>query len=216
MAFCPANCSDNTLISNDPGNCDLQPRKRNIDRFGLFLCTTDLPSPFNCAALQALYSAGELVFTNPLSNIEVADPVKEELAIADCLPPLQIVTARTINFQDRIAIVKSNTSPWTGGTKNFYDYDFWADKKTKNFRLRYLIVYCDGTVVVAKDETGNLMTANLDIFLSQERQGSGGNSYILEIKKGILTFKGDPIDFTNKPEEDGAGNVFDIRDCNLF
>lgn len=217
MAFCPADCSNDSLTPNVPGGCDLAVRKRGIERFGIFLCTTDLPSPFNCAALQALVNAGSLVFTSPLVNIDVQDPVKEELQIADCMPPLQVTTQRIINFQDRIKIENANVSPWTSGNQNFYDHEFWADKQSKNFRLRYLIIYCDGTVEIPRDEvTGAPMEASLDIFLSFERQGTGATSYILEIKNGSLTFKGDPLALSNTPEEDGAGNVFDISACELY
>lgn len=214
--YCPADCSDNTLVANDPGSCDLSIRKRSVDRIGFLLCTTDLPSPFNCANITALVNAGELVFSSQLVNVNWQDPTFEELQIADCRPAEQIITGRIMEFQDRIAIVKSNSSPWTSGTQNFYDYDFWADKKSKNMRLRYLLTFCDGSVIVARDENGDPMSANLNVFLAHERQGTGGNSYILEFKKGSLAFKGDPLDFTNKPEEDGAGNIFNINDCNLF
>lgn len=212
MAFCPADCADITVTTNQPGGCDLKVRKRNIDRIGFFPCSVDLPSPFTCVGLQGLVDVNTLTFSSPLANIEVQDPTFEELQIADCRPADRVATSRIITFQDRIAIdVPAVVDPETPANP-FFDYDFWKDKKTKRALMRYMFVFCDGSVVVPRDETGKPLAANLDVFLSFERQGSGGNSYILEIKKGQLEFKGDPLDF-NKPELTAANDVFYLTDC---
>ncbi len=213
MAFCPADCANITITTNQPGGCDLKVRKRNIDRIGFFPCSVDLPAPFTCAGLQALIDANTLTFSSPLANIEVQDPNFEELQIADCRPSERMATSRLITFQDRIAIeTAAITTPTAVPANLFFDYDFWKDKKTKRAMLRYMFVFCDGSVVVPKDENGKPMAAGLDVFLSYERQGSGGSSYILEIKKGQLEFKGDPLDF-NKPEFTTGNEVFYLTDC---
>lgn len=213
MAFCPADCANITVTTNQPGGCDLKVRKRNIDRIGFFPCSVDLPAPFTCAGLEGLIAANTLTFSSPLANIEVQDPTFEELQIADCRPSERVATSRVITFQDRIAIETAAISGSPGTPANmFFDYDFWKDKKTKRAMLRYMFVFCDGTVVVPKDENGKPMEASLDVFLSYERQGSGGSSYILEIKKGQLEFKGDPLDF-NKPEMATGNEVFYLNEC---
>ncbi len=215
MAFCPADCADITIITNKPGGCELKARKRNIDRIGFFPCSVDLPAPFTCSALQALVDANTLTFSSPLANIEVQDPQFEELQIADCRPSERVATSRIITFQDRIAIeVAAVTGSSPVPANPFFDYDFWKDKKTKRALMRYMFVFCDGSVVIPKDELGKPMAASLDVFLSYERQGSGGNSYVLEIKKGQLEFKGDPLDF-NLPELTASNEVFDLTGCGL-
>lgn len=213
MAFCPADCANITVTPNDPGGCDLKTRKRNIDRIGFFPCSVDLPEPFTCTAIEGLVTANTLSFSSPLANIEVQDPTFEELQIADCRPSERVATSRIITFQDRIAIETPEIADPATPANLFFDYDFWKDKKVKRALMRYMFVFCDGTVVVPKDDNGKPMDASLDVFLSYERQGSGGSSYILEIKKGQLDFKGDPLDF-NKPEMVTEGELFYLSDCN--
>lgn len=217
MAFCPADCANTTVTPNQPGSCDLKVRKRNIDRIGFFPCSVDLPSPFTCEALEGLVTANTLTFSSPLANIEVQDPTFEELQIADCRPADRMVTSRIVTFQDRISIeTASGGSPVTPANP-FFDYDFWKDKKTKRALMRYMFIFCDGSVVVPKDVNGKPLAASLDVFLAYERQGSGANSYILEIKKGQLEFKGDPLDLEyNKPELTAMNDVFDISACGLY
>jgi hypothetical protein len=216
MAFCPADCADITVIPNNPGGCDLNVRKRSIDRIGFFPCSVDLPSPFTCAGLQGLVDANTLTFSSPLANIEVQDPTFEELQISDCRPADRIAVSRIINFQDRIAIdIPAVTGEDPVPANPFFDYDFWKDKKTKRTLMRYLFVFCDGSVVVPRDESGKPLSASLDVFLSYERQGNGSNSYILEIKKGQLQFKGDPLDFT-KPELTADNEIFYLSDCGII
>lgn len=217
MAYCPSDCADDDLLPPNPGDCDLSVRKRNIDRIMFFNCGTDLPDPFTCEGLEALVTSGDLTFSSPLANIEVQDPEFEELQVADCLPPDRTVVSRTITFQDRIAVTKTAAQSPQGAITPFYDYDFWQNKTQHKFTLRYGLVFCDGSIVIAKNADGSYMEASLDVFLSYERQGTGGNSYILEIKKGQLQFKGDPLDLGNKPElESDNTTVFDIKECDIL
>jgi hypothetical protein len=210
MAFCPADCASFTLIDNPTAGCDLKTRRRNVDKIGFFPCSLDLPAPLTCANLEPLITAKSIVFTSSLANVEFQDPQFEELQIADCRPAERIITNRTVTFQDRIAV---EIPAVTGGdpvpANPFFDYDFWKDKRTKRALMRYMFVFCDGSIVIPKDENGKPMAASFDVFLSYERQGSGGNSYILEIKKGQLDFQGDPLDF-NVPALDASGCDFSI------
>lgn len=212
MAFCPAECADQTVLVNRSGDCTLKYRKRNIAKIGFYPCDVDLPSPFTCVGLEALVAANTLTFSSELVNVDVGDPIFEELQLSDCRPAIQIATGRTLTFQDRIAIEYASGSPST--TNYFYDYDFWADKLEKKAIMRYLIVYCDGSVVIPKDENGDPMQAELTAFISQERQGTGGTSYILEIKKGTLNFRGDFLSF-NKPELNTDGTAFNLNECSI-
>jgi hypothetical protein len=210
MAFCPADCASFTLIDNPTAGCDLKTRRRNVDKIGFFACSLDLPAPLTCANLEPLIEAKSIVFSSSLANVEFQDPQFEELQIADCRPAERIITNRTVTFQDRIAVeIPAVTGETPVPANPFFDYDFWKDKRTKRALMRYMFVFCDGTIVIPKDENGKPMAASFDVFLSYERQGSGGNSYILEIKKGQLDFKGDPLDF-NVPALDASGCDFTI------
>lgn len=213
MAFCPQDCVDDTLVPLPSDVCDPKVRKRGIDRIGFFPCTLTLPEPMTCDGLTPLVVANSIVFSSRLALITVNDPEQEELEIADCIAPLQTTVRRTIDFQDRIAVENVVASP--GVNNLFADYDFWKDKKTKSATMRYFFVMCDGSVQIAKDDAGNYMEATLNVFLSFERQSSGGNAYTLEIKKGQLIFKGDPMDFV-KPETDTFGNIFNINPCAIL
>lgn len=210
MAFCPADCASFTLIDNPTAGCDLKTRRRNVDKIGFFPCSLDLPAPLTCISLEPLITAKSIVFSSSLANVEFQDPQFEELQIADCRPAERIITNRTVTFQDRIAVeIPAVVGPPAVDANPFYDYDFWKDKRTKRALMRYMFVFCDGSIVIPKDENGRPMAASFDVFLSYERQGSGGNSYILEIKKGQLDFKGDPLDF-NVPALDASTCDFSI------
>ncbi len=210
MAFCPADCASFTLIDNPTAGCDLKTRRRNVDKIGFFPCSLDLPAPLTCINLEPLITAKSIVFSSSLANVEFQDPQFEELQIADCRPAERIITNRTVTFQDRIAVeIPAVIGPPAVDANPFYDYDFWKDKRTKRALMRYMFVFCDGSIVIPKDENGRPMAASFDVFLSYERQGSGGNSYILEIKKGQLDFKGDPLDF-NVPALDASTCEFSI------
>lgn len=212
--YCPADCADDTLTPNAPADCDIDVRKRGIDRIGFFSCGQTLPAPFTCEALAVLVTNHVLVFSSPLANVEVGDPQFEELVKADCLPADRVVTQRSITFEDRIRIETAATTSPAFAKNKFYDYDFWSDKLSKKFTMRYMFIFCDGSVVVPKDENGNYMEASLDVFLSLPRQGSGGTSYVLEVKSGNLTFKGDFLSLAdNKPELEADGDVFNIKAC---
>lgn len=213
MAFCPDDCVNGEMTPNLPGTCELLPRKRGIDRIGFFNCNETLPSPMNCPGLEPLISGNVLVFSSPLALVTIEDPEQEELELSDCNAPFLTTIRRRITFQDRIKVEQLVASP--GVNNLFYDYDFWKDKKTRRAMMRYLFVMCDGSIQVAKDDNGNYLEAALDIFLSMERQGTGGTAYTLEIKKGTLDFKGDPFNFI-KPETDTFGNVFNINACNVL
>lgn len=211
MGYCPADCGNTTLEQNQAGNCELIVRTRTIAKLGFFTCDTDLPEPFTCVGLAALVTANKMAFSSPLANIDLQDPVYEEVQKADCLPPDRIVSSRTIAFQDRIGVTGSTGSPATD--VQFFENDFWADKREKQAILRYMIIYCDGSVQVAKDKNGNYLEASLNAFRAQERVGTGGTSQTIEYIKGDLVFKGDPIDIANKPELNADNTIFNINEC---
>ena len=213
MGYCPADCADNEVILNQSGDCEPKIRTRSIAKIGFFPCDVDLPEPFTCAALEALKDANRLAFSSELANIELQDPVYEEIKIADCKPPMRIAISRTIVFQDRVGITGSTGSPAI--PVQFFENEFWVDKRKKQARLRYMIVYCDGSVQVAKDENGNLLEASLNVFRKNENIGTGQTAQSIEYIQGELVFKGDPIDIANKPEIDGSNEIFNINECSL-
>lgn len=216
--FCPADCADVELAQNPDNNCDIQPRKRNIDRFMFFTCDTDLPSPFTCGALTTLVNNNKVVFTSPLANVEVQDPTYQELQLADCIPIAEVASGRVVNFQDRIAIDTPSGIASPGALPiPFYNYDFWQDKVSKQESLRYAAVYCDGSVEVAKDENGNYLSATVRAFKKQEKVGSGNDVYYIEYIVGQMSFRGgDPWNLSVKPELTPDNVVFDISACGFY
>lgn len=213
MGFCPSNCEDDTLVQNPAAPCDLPVRKDGIDRIGFYACGTSLPEPWDCNAIAALIDSNVVAISGQLRNVAFADPVTEDLTVADCNGTTSLVTERVMTFEDLVAVSKANTSPLFG-IDTFADYEFWKDKKSKKFTLRYFFIYCSGAVRVPRESDGTPMQGTFDMFVSYERQGTGNAAYTLEIKKGTIKFKGDPLDFV-KPELDGLGNVFNINSCSL-
>lgn len=192
--MCPANCVDVELTALPDAGCEVKIRKRGLFKLGLFACSTTLPDPLTCENLEGLIESGAVVFTSPLVNAEFAAPEFEEIPVADCLPALQNVISRTLTFQDRIAI----DVPASGSTaaNPFADLKFWGNKQSIGLSLRYMFLWCDGVIDVAKDELGNPMAASFQVYRNFERQGTGGNSYTLEYKQGTIVFKGDPLALT--------------------
>lgn len=215
MAFCPANCEDQSVLPNPPADCELEIREQGINKIGFFLCDVSLPSPFDCTALETLVTNNQLAFSSPLAEIEITDPTQEQVTIAACLPPKNITTERVINFQDRIKKdVAATTSPVADAIP-YYENDFWQDKLDKAERLRYMFVMCDGTVQVARDANGNYMEANINAFRAYENVGTGGTQKSITYIKATMTFAGDPLNLANKPELDANDVPFNINTCDI-
>lgn len=188
MPICPANCVDQELIPMPSGGCDIKVRKRTLFKLGFYSCSETLPTPLTCENLTTLVESNIVVFSNPLVNVEWAAPETEDLVLADCLPAKRNIISRSLNFQDRIAI---DVLPTSGTGGNMYaDIKFWGDKMNKSLSLGYVFLFCDGSIEVPN------LTASLDIYRNFERQGTGGNSYMLEVKQGTIIFKGDPLAMT--------------------
>ena len=78
-----------------------------------------------------------------------------------------------------------------------------------------MLVMCDGTVQVAKDSTGSFMEATLNAFRAYETIGTGGTQKSITYIKGTLTFAGDPLNLSQKPEMDASNVPFNIKSCSL-
>lgn len=209
MGFCPADCATNELVVNQVGGCDLEVRQKTISKIGFFVCDTALPSPFTCNALQALITANVLTFSSPLANVQPQAPTFTDLLVADCLPTRQLTDTREIQFQDRIAITGSTGSPATDVP--YFEQEFWQDKLDLQTRLRFMIVFCDGSVVVARKQDGSYMEGSVTAYIDYEGTGAD-NRY--QFINGILKIKGDPLALFNKPELNAGGEtVFNINDC---
>lgn len=204
--FCNDACALPELVGNPSGGCaPLTFRRRTISRILFFPCSTDFPSNFNCAAVKALFDSGEVVASSMLANVVLDDPQTETKIITECLPPVEEVISRVLNFEDRIAVNTDENSPPVSSP--YHDYKFWKDKIANGFRTRYAIAYCNGDVKVARDVDGSYMTAQLRAFLSYEKPGTSGPAWI-EFKKGTLTFPGDPMTF-DAPD-------FNLNDCGII
>lgn len=194
MGFCQTDCADFDLIDNPAGGCEIKTRKRGLYKIGFYKCTEPLPTPLDCTTLETLVDAKGVVFSSPLIST-FDDPQTEELDIADCLPPLTEITGRQLSFEDRIAIdIPGDATAVPAVDPNpFADLKFWGNKNRIGISLRYMFLFCDGTIEIPRDQYGNPMSGSFNVFRSYEKQGSGNNSYVLEIKKGTILFKGDPL-----------------------
>lgn len=195
MGLCATNCGIIELIDN-PLQCIAQPRLKKPSRLGFYACNTSLPDPLNDAAIEALIASGEIVYSSALGNFVPQAPTTQDIAVDDCTPARRIIASREIQFQDRIGIDISNSSPLV--ESKYHDYDFWNDKQVKQLQLNYLIEYCDGDNVIPLDQNGNPLSASLFIFLDYERSSTQGGAST-EFKSGSIIFNGDPLALYNKP-----------------
>lgn len=186
---CPAACNDIELLSNPQAGCELKLREKTLSRIAFFPCSTELPStlPGNIAPL---FEDGTIVVSMPLANIVVNDPTITEVLIDECSPSDRVIATREITFEDRYAV--SNTSGSPAVTDEYWDYKFWQNKNNVRLSLAYMLIYCDGDVVIPKTDTGQYKTANLLVYLSWQKPQTQGGNWI-EFKKGSIIFQGDPF-----------------------
>lgn len=212
MGFCPADCSDVT-IDNSQAPCELQPRKRGIERFGFYTCDTDLPSPLTCSGLLALVNSGKLAFSNPVANVNVNETNYADIILSDCQPAIEVPTNRVVQFRDNIAVdLAATTSPMSDPIPN-YNQKFWGDKLNKQLSLRALVVMCDGSVYIPKDDNDVPLPFSMRASLAYDNVGNAQSPLFIEYVQCQLDFKGDPLNPKNPPQEDGNGVVFDISTC---
>jgi hypothetical protein len=205
MSYCAADCPGaGTLVGNPTASCTENYRNKTISRLLFFDCGTDLPSPLTCESMDTLFTSRAIVASSELANVVVNDPTTEDVVISDCRPPRKKVVARNITWEDRFAIALSTGSPAV--VNQYFDYDFWKDKKNARLRLRYGIVFCDGDVIICRDSKGQPLSAEFDVFLSYQKSSTPGGQSV-EFKKGSIDFAGDPLDFA-KPD-------FNINDCGI-
>lgn len=195
MGLCPASCSDITLIGNPTTNCVPSLRKKTISRLLFWPCSVDLPTPIT-GNIKPLFDDGTIVYSSSLANIVVNDPNFDDVVYDECSPVDKVPSTREITFEDRFAISKTSGSPAT--TNTYFDYDFWQDKLSNRFSLRFGIVYCDGDVEIPKDDNGNSLTATITVFRSWQKPQTQGGQWI-EFKKASIVFQGDPFSLSSKP-----------------
>lgn len=194
---CPQNCGTTVLVKNPQTACVTSIRQKTLSRIAFFDCNTTLPDPYTGAAFKALFDSGAIVASMPLGNIQWADPATEDIPVDDCTPARQFIQTREMTFEDRIAVSKTSGSPSV--TDEYFDYDFWQDKVDNQLILRYMLIYCDGDVVIPTDRAGNPLGATMLAYLSGQRSQTQGGA-TTEFKRGSLRFQGDPLAFhTAKP-----------------
>lgn len=191
---CPP-CGGVTLVGNPLDLCDLKPRLTTPAYFVFWDCSTQLPDPITPENLEPLFSGGSLVMSSPLGNWEFADPVTQDYVLDSSRPPLQMISGRTITFQDSYAVTEA-LSPY--GSDEYHNYDFWHDKYEKQSRLNYGIVYRNGDFKIARDPQGRLLFATIMAYLNYEFPGDNRGD-AREYVNVTIDFMGDPLALTNKP-----------------
>lgn len=202
MALCPAECVDFDLIPNPIGGCsDGTLRERRISRIAFMKCDIELPSEYTALTVAPLFATEtqSIFLSQPLANITVNDPEFEDVKIHDCVPLQQIITRRTIDFQDRLQVtIPAVEGPPAVPANPFGDYALWQNKLDHRLYLRYGFVYCNGDFVLAKDKNGNLLEGWFNVFLAYENIAN--DTKTIEFKKGTLSFLADPLALYNTPE----------------
>lgn len=195
MGLCPTQCTPATLLKNPALNCSADVRRTTPSRIFFYACQTPLPNPVTNANMLAMFNAGTLVPSVELTNIVFEAPNFETLQLSDCRPPRNIISTRSITFEDRYGIIDNSASPVYN---NFEDYDFWFNKISNSEQLNYMIGYCNGDVKIPVDINGNPLYATLSGYLDYiKAQAAGGSS--TETKKLTLAFQGDPLSLNIKP-----------------
>lgn len=195
MGFCPTDCTPATILANPSGLCVTDFRRTLPSRIFFYACQTTLPNPVTNANMLAMYNAGTLVVSVELVNMVFEAPAIEALQISDCRPPKEVVSTRTITFEDRTGIIDNTNSP----TYNLYaDYDFWFNKISNSETLNFMIGYCNGDVKIPVDSNGLPMYATLSGYLDYIKAQAGGGAST-ETKKMKLVFQGDPLALNIKP-----------------
>ncbi|MEG0697577.1 MAG: hypothetical protein RR447_10605, partial [Algoriella sp.] len=185
-------CADFQLVDVKAVACRIEYRKVNIRCLAFYKCDVKLPQPLTSTALEALVTAGAIVFSNELVNVTVADPTYEERKLSDSRPAEQEIVERQITFEDRIKVEIPD-----GASKNlFVDYDFWQDKLEHKSQLNYAFVMNNGDLVAPVDDYGIGLPATFQMHRNFENLSKGG---AIEIKAGTLTFQGDPLAMKYKP-----------------
>ena len=200
---CPASCNSITLLSNPAVGCVTSRREKTLSRIAFFPCSTTLPDPL-AGAIAALFASDTIVASMPLGNIVVNDPNISEVMQDECTPMARKIDTREITFEDRYAVAKQlPTSPAT--TNEYWDYSFWQNKNDIQTSLAYMLIYCDGDVIIPKTASGQYMTATILVYLSWQKPSTQGGSWV-EFKKGSIIFQGDPFAMS------GATPAFNLID----
>jgi len=187
---CPASCNAITVLANPAVGCTTSRREKTLQRILFFSCATVLPSPIK-GNIEPLFTDGTIVASMPLGNIVIADPNISEIMMDECTPMARKIDTREITFEDRYAVAKNlATSPAT--TDDYWDYSFWQNKNDIQTSLAYMLVFCDGDVVIPLAANGQYMTATLLVYLTWQKPSTQGGSWV-EYKKGSIIFQGDPF-----------------------
>lgn len=200
---CPASCNSITLLGNPAAGCQTSRREKTLSRIAFFPCSTVLPDPIT-GSIAALFADDTIVASMPLGNIVVNDPNISEIMQDECTPMARKIDTREITFEDRYAVAKDlPTSPVT--SNEYWDYAFWQNKNDVQTSLAYMLIYCDGDVIIPKNAAGQYMTATILVFLSWQKPSTQGGSWV-EFKKGSIIFQGDPFAMS------GATPAFNLND----
>lgn len=194
--FCPSNCTDVVLSNNPTGDCpNTGFRKLTPSRVVFALCNVTLPNPYTNANTAPLLTSGQISFSSPLANFQLADPEQQDVLISDCMPALKVTTKRSFTAEDRIKIELKDGEGVV--TDAYFDYKYWKNKKQNKLLLRFGIMMCNGDVYWAKDENGNLIEGSFNAFVSFLNLGEGLGT--IELKKIEVSVQGDFLDF-NEPD----------------
>jgi hypothetical protein len=179
-------------------NCgQIQPRDEKWSKLFLIRCDIGIPSGNDtaiAAALTTLLDAGKIGASPRLKNFAFGDPQTADQQFADCDAPAKVVTQRDLTWEDWNAFPEHD--PEGGLVTEYGDRAFWRTiKKSKKFN--YGRTTCDGKLYLFSNEEGTqFLTGTISIFKGEDRTVA---NKVYEVKKGTITFLGDPEESFPEP-----------------
>lgn len=192
--ICTTLCAGDTTIPSIANILcgQITPRDEKKSKLFIARCDVGIPSGNDvavAAALTTLLAAGKIGATGKLKNFLFGDPQTADQSFADCDPTTQIITGRSLTFEDWNAFKTYDEETTTLVTDEYADRSFWrAIKADGKFNWGYTT--CDGKLYLFTNVEGtSFMTGTLTLVKGEDR--TAANS-VYEVKRGTINFLGDP------------------------
>ena len=190
--ICTTECAGDVLIPSIANILCGQITPRDEKKSKLFIARCDVGIPSGsataiAAALTTLLAANKIGASGKLKNFLFGDPQTADQSFADCDPTQQIITGRSLTFEDWNAFQELDEEGAV--TDEYADRAFWrAIKADGKFNWGYTT--CDGKLYLFTNAAGTaFMTGTLSLVKGEDRTAA---NYVYEVKRGTINFLGDP------------------------
>lgn len=192
--ICTTLCAGDTTI---PSIADIlcgqiQPRDEKKSKLFIARCDVSIPTGIPsaiAASLTTLLAAGKIGASGKLKNFLFGDPQTAEQSFADCDPATQIITGRSLTFEDWNAFQTLDDEDPEIVLDEYADRTFWRTIKADG-KYNWGYTTCDGKLYLFTNVPGTaFMTGTLTLIKGEDRSAA---NYVYEVKKGTINFLGDP------------------------